>query len=178
MFEEADYEYLKDKVVRLPESEDPYWWEEDEVVYSTEDAEETDWSDDRLDCGCCACCGCSCYELEEEDEEGYTFDSELPNIYMSIYFDSNMYPDAWAWTDHTGGTEINGCWGDYDYNEEDFVGISEELSRFLAKTLVKGIFEVLVEIEVEYYQCNHPLDPEEWDSACYFEILDWRKVNA
>lgn len=149
------------------------------IVYSTtggEDSPDWDWSDDTLECGCCACCGCSCYELEEEDaEEGYTYDAELPYIYMSIYFDSNMYPDAWAWTDHTGGTELEGSWGWYEYHD-DYA--DEELVKFLAKNLGEGIFECLVQLDLEYYQCNHPLDPEEWDVHYYFELIDWRKLNA
>ena len=175
MFEEADYDYLKGRIIREPESEDPYWWEEAEIVYTTDDEDELDWSNDTLDCGCCACCGCSCYELEDEaPEEGYTFYSELPYIYMSIYFDSNMYPDAWAWTDHTGGAEIDGSWGWYEYHDEYD---DSELVTFLAKNLGEGIFECLVQLDLEYYQCNHPLDPEEWDVHYYFELLDWRRVN-
>ena len=176
MFEEADYDYLKGKIIREPESEDPYWWEEDEIVYSIEDEEIFDWGDDRLDCGCCACCGCSCYDLEEDyEEDGYTYDAELPYIYMSVYFDSNMYPDGWSWTKATGGTELEGSWGWYEYHD----GYDDsELMTFLAKSLGEGIFECLVQLEIEYYQCNHPLDPEEWDAHCYFELIDWRKVNA
>ena len=181
MFEEADYDYLKGRIIREPELEDPYWWEEDEIVYLTDDEDELDWSNDTLDCGCCACCGCSCYELEEE-EQGYTFiqdeyDADLPYIYLSVYFNHTLGEDLAEESPRNPIVELEGCWGDYDYNEEDFIGIFEELPRFLAKTLGYGGFECLVQAEVEYFMCNHPLDPEEWDAQVFFEIIDWRRVN-
>ena len=157
MFEEADYE----------------------IVYSTEDEEVFDWGDDRLDCGCCACCGCSCYDLEEGyEEDGYTYDAELPYIYMSLYFNHTLGEDLAEEPPRAPVIELDGCWGDYDYNDEDFTGMFEEMPRFLVKSLGSGSFECLVTVEVEYSMCNHPLDPEEWIADYYFELIDWRKLNA
>ena len=178
MFEEVMYDYLKEEVTREPASEDPYWWEVDEIVYITDDEDELDWSDDTLDCGCCACCGCSCYDLDEEGyEEDYTFYSELPYIYMSLYFNHTLGEDLAENPPREPVVELDGCWGDYDYNEEDFDCIFSELPNFLASRLGYGSFECLIQADVEY---NMSVGSEEtdWNANCYFELIDWRKLNA
>lgn len=151
--------------------------EEDEIVYSAQDEEEEEYYgyEDRLDCGCCSCCGCSCWYEEEEEKEGYTFDSDLPFIYLSLYFDSNMYPEGWPWNKATGGVEIEGSWGWYEYNDDDFS--EDEMAKFLTEKLGEGTFECLIQMEVEYTM-SVGAEGTDWDSEACFELLEWRKIDG
>lgn len=56
---------------------------------------------------------------------------------------------------------------------------SEVIVPFIKEKLGKGIFEVIVKVEVSFYQSNHPLDPVEYDvDLVSMEILGFAKFDT
>ena len=66
-------------------------------------------------------------------------------------------------------------------SELDHVGLdtfADQIRDVLKDFQVGDTVEIVGDAYIEYYQCNAPCDPEEWDSACWLESVKVHKMTA
>ena len=68
------------------------------------------------------------------------------------------------------------CLGSSGSENPDEESCWTEFRSDLAKELGSGVFDCLLEVTFDYYQCNHPLDPVEWDVDYGLELLAHKEI--